>query len=276
LLLAEPQQQHVHARRVDVGQLGQIADPHQHLRRRVSTSNLQVAAQTGRQAKPDRLQNGVDAKWHRGGRQEFDVLVQTRQRTDLVRDDDHFAAPIPRRVAVRPIHGQHQLGPGPYRRLDFRRIPAVYRHTVPVVPQSANAIRHAKPGLARLAAHIDQVGSVVGQLPGLAAHFIQTQTRSVVNLCQDLYVTISIRVLQTGATAKEFRQLPQIPGAQFDGDGDSLGDRPQVAGTVAGQQDPRRFWRRLDMPRDPGGRHQGGHRNRHYAHRILEPDRLGQ
>ena len=80
--------------------------------------------------------------------------------------------------------------------------------------------------------------------------------------------------LRTAASAEEFRQLPQIAGAELDGDLHPLVDRPRVARTVAGQQNPRRLRGRGDVASDPGRGHQGGHRNRHHGHGIVEPGRL--
>ena len=66
-LLAEAQQHDVDAGRIHVGQLGQVADAHQHLGVGIAAAHLQVAAQGGGEAEADRLEHRVDAKGHAPG-----------------------------------------------------------------------------------------------------------------------------------------------------------------------------------------------------------------
>ena len=51
--LADPQQQGVDPRRVDVGQLGEVADPHHHFGIGITAPNLEVAAEARGKAKAD-------------------------------------------------------------------------------------------------------------------------------------------------------------------------------------------------------------------------------
>ena len=59
-LLAEPDQERVHPGRVGVGQLGDVADPHQHLGPGVPRPDLHVPVERRREPEADRLDDRVD------------------------------------------------------------------------------------------------------------------------------------------------------------------------------------------------------------------------
>ena len=59
-LLAEADQQRGDARRVGLGELGEVADAHEHLGVRVAAAHLEVAAEARREARADRLDDRVD------------------------------------------------------------------------------------------------------------------------------------------------------------------------------------------------------------------------
>ena len=59
-LLAEADQQRGDPRAVGLGQLGEVADPHEHLRLGMAPAHLEVAPEAGREAGADRLDDRVD------------------------------------------------------------------------------------------------------------------------------------------------------------------------------------------------------------------------
>ena len=59
-LLAEPDQERVHPGRVGVGQLGDVADPHQHLGTGVPRADLHVAVERRREPEADGLDHRID------------------------------------------------------------------------------------------------------------------------------------------------------------------------------------------------------------------------
>ena len=62
--LAEAEQQHIDAGRIDVGQLGQVADAHQHLGVGIAAAHFQIAAQRRGETEANRLDHRIDAKRH--------------------------------------------------------------------------------------------------------------------------------------------------------------------------------------------------------------------
>ena len=68
----KPGEHHVDAGRVDVGQLGQVADAHHHLGVRVAAPHFEVAAERRGEAEADRLEDRVDAKRHAARGQRLD------------------------------------------------------------------------------------------------------------------------------------------------------------------------------------------------------------
>ena len=120
--LAEAEQQHVDPGRVHVGQLGQVADAHQHLGLGIAAAHFQVAAQRGREAEADRLEHRIDAERHAPAVAALStVRVQPFERGRHVGHGDDFAAPRAGRVHVAAVDAQDQLGPGGHGRLDLAR-----------------------------------------------------------------------------------------------------------------------------------------------------------
>ncbi len=99
-LLADTNQCDVHAGRVDVGQLGQVADSHHHLRIRESSTGFEVAAEGGGKAEADRLQDRVHSETDTVPVQVLDRLIQTFKGANLIRNDDDLGPPVPGVLAV--------------------------------------------------------------------------------------------------------------------------------------------------------------------------------
>ena len=78
--------------RVDVGQLGQVADAHHDLGVGVAAARLEVAAQRRGEPEPDRLQDRVDAELDARSREHVDGAVEAVEVGRRVGDRDDFDA----------------------------------------------------------------------------------------------------------------------------------------------------------------------------------------
>ena len=81
-LLAEPDQERVHPGRVGVGQLRDVADPHQHLGRGVARPDLHVPVERRRETEADGLDHRIDDV---GASQRLEVRDAPVQRVELLR-----------------------------------------------------------------------------------------------------------------------------------------------------------------------------------------------
>ena len=126
-LLAEADQQRVDPGRIDVGQLGQVADAHHHRGVGIAPADLEIAAERRREAEADRLEDRVDPERHAPAVEELDRRVQPVERARPVGDGDDLDAPVGGPVAVGRVDAQDQLGPGRDGRGDLGRVEAVDR-----------------------------------------------------------------------------------------------------------------------------------------------------
>ena len=112
-LLAEADQQRVDPRGIDVGQLGQVADAHHQRGLGIAAADLEVAAERGREAEADRLEDRVDPERDAPALEGLDRLVEPVERPRPVGDGDDLDAPVggPRRGWSRSRSGRGRPPP---------------------------------------------------------------------------------------------------------------------------------------------------------------------
>src|SRR5262245_12099949 len=98
------------------------------------------------------------------------------------------SSPVTSAIAIAGVHRQNQFSAGRYGRCDFGRIEAVDGDSMPFGFQCSHALAHARPWLARIAANIDQVGAVRGQVARLPYNLGQREPRGVIDLGDNLDV----------------------------------------------------------------------------------------
>ena len=106
-LLAEADQQRVDAGRVGLGELGQVADAHEHLGVRVAAAHLEVAPEARGEAGADRLDDRVDEERLAELAQVGDGRVEAVEVVGRVRDQHRRRAQLRRHVPVLPVEAEH-------------------------------------------------------------------------------------------------------------------------------------------------------------------------
>ena len=155
------------AGRVDVGQLGEVADAHHHFGVGIAAAHVQIAAQAGREAKADRLQDRIDPQRHACAAR---VVRPSRRGPPSVGGSSGTTTTSQPQSAAASrfvrVDAQHQFGPG----RTAGAISAGFRLSIETrCPSSRSARTHvadAAPGLARIAADVDHVGPVGRKLRG--------------------------------------------------------------------------------------------------------------
>ena len=91
---AEAEETNIHAGRVDVGELGEIADPHHHLGLGVALADVEIAAEARGETEADRLEDRIEAVGDAGSVEPTDRGLKAFERGGHVGDRHHLAAPV--------------------------------------------------------------------------------------------------------------------------------------------------------------------------------------
>ena len=130
---------------VDVGQLGQVADPHEQFRVRPALACDRVPRQTGCETGSNRFQDRVDPIPDVVPIEELQGVFQRPWLAGIVGDGDHFAAPIEGGFPIAGIDRQDEFGTGGDRVGDLSRLQAVDGDSQPGIAQRSHAIGDTGP-----------------------------------------------------------------------------------------------------------------------------------
>ena len=272
-LLAKSQQEDVDPGGVDVGEFGEVADPHHHLGGREPAADVEIAAETGGESESDRFQNGIDARFHAGAIESFDGLVEPLQCGRDVGDGHHLAAPVGRPLDVRGIHRENERCPGLYGGSHFLGIEAVDGDRVPVVDEASNDVGHTAPAPFGIAAEVDAVGTVGTHSPRLGEDRIVGHPRGMVDFGDDLDGVRAVVSKIAPLLAEVFIEPPQVLWAPFDRGTAHLLHRVERAADGARKDHSVGSLRHLEPFGDPRRGHQGGNGDVHHLNGRLEADR---
>ena len=260
--LAEPDEEGVHPGGVDVGQLGQVADPHQRRGFRPSSSSLGIAHQAGGEAEADRLEDRVDPVSNPSGFEEIDGRVEAVEGADHVGDRHDLHAPVGRGGPVGRVDAQDEVGTRFDGEGHLDRVEAVDGRPVSTNDERGDVSAHILPGASGVASHVDPVGTLADEAVGLREEVVEGEPGGVVDLGEDLDVERPVALSAVIGLAEESRKVAEVLGAEFDRDSGPGLDLGEVASTVAGEDQARDPGGDVQVAGHPSGGHQGGHRDR--------------
>ena len=200
-LLADGDEHGVHARRIGRGELGEVADAHEHPGFRITPPRFGVALDRRGEPVADRLENRIDEIRDPAPRQRVERRLQRVQRSaELGHGDD--ARPGAREVArdldVRAIDAEDELGAGADGRSNLLRIERVDADTPARLDQLGDDVAERREGQPGRAADVDDVGAGRVEVVGGAADVCARQLRRVVDLGGDLDVPRAVAVRRGG------------------------------------------------------------------------------
>ena len=267
-LLAEAEQHDVDAGRVDVGQLGQVADAHHHLGLGIAAAHFEIAAQRGREAEADRLDHRVDAERHAPAGQRLDGAsspssVAGTSGTATTSQPQERAASTLLLLTL-----STSSAPAFDRGLDLGGVEAVDRDAQPLVAQRPTASPtpvQVTPGSQPRS--ITSAPSSRRRLR-LGQQLVERQPRGVVDLGEDGDVVGAVIGGAVRLAAEEVGQVAQVLRAALDRARRHGLDGRQVAAAQAGQDDAVDAGGHGQMPGDPGRRRQGGDGDRQHRDAV--------
>ena len=230
-LLADGDEHGVHARGIGRGELGEVADAHQHPGFRVAPPRFGVALDRRGEPVADRLENRIDEIRDPAPGQRVEGRLQRVERSaELGHGDDARACPseIARDLDVRAVDAEDELGA----RLDGRsNLPGIERVDADAparLDQLGDDVAERGEGEPGCAADVDDVGAGRVEVVSRAADVFARQLRCVVDLSGDLDVPRAVAVRRRGP-AKMYRQLAEIARSFFDAQAQGLANQPRVA-----------------------------------------------
>ena len=271
-LRAEAEEANIHAGGVDVGQLGEIADPHHHRCLGVAFADVEIAAEARSEAEANRLEDRIEAVGDAVAVEPTDRGIKAFKRGGHVGDRHHLAAPVGGVLGVRGIDREDERRPGFHGCGNFTSVKAVDRDGVTIVNELLHDVGHAAPAPFRIAAQVDPIGAIGAHPPGFGEDRGGGHPRGVVDLGDDLDRMAAV-VGQIGALLAEvFIEPPQILRAPFDRGGADGPDHIERAAGGPGEDHPVGSLRHLESLGDPGGGHEGGNGDVHHLDGRDEAD----
>ena len=280
-LLAEADQHGVDAGGVGLGQLGQVADPHEHLDVGVAAADLQVAPEAGGEARADRLDDRVDEERLAELPQVGDGPVQAVQVVGRVGDQHGRRAELPRHMAVVPGEAEDVVHTG---RVGHEDLLGVERVDAEREAAGLEVADHLRPLLEPVAVErepeVDDVGAGVAVVARRRDDPLAIEVRDVVDLGEHADVTRAVARARVGL-AEERRQALEVGRALRGRDAELLAEHRRVALAQTRDQDLRHLGRDLEPAGDPVRGHQGGDGDLHDRDVVVErqvgpPERLAQ
>ena len=257
-LLAEPDQQRVDPRGIGVGQLGEVADPHQHLGRGVALANAHVPVERGREAGGDRLEDRIHDVGTADAVEVGDVPIERLQALPEVRDHDHGAVQVLGQLQVDAVHAQHVVDPGPVAGEDLILVEGVDADREPARLQPLDHLGRVGELLVERAAEVDDVGAARLEVFRLPEDLLPREVRDVVDLGEDADVVATVLLTERGAP-EVLGQLPEVRRTLLGPHPEPILDHAQVPFAQAGNEDLLHSVPGRQVLGDPRGGHEGRH-----------------
>jgi hypothetical protein len=269
-LLAEAEQQRVDAGGVRLGELGQVADAHEHLGVGVAPADLQVAAEARGEARADRHDDRVDEERLAEPAQVRDGHVEAVEILRRVGDQHRRGAQLLRDVAVVPVEAEdvvHARGVGHEDLVGVERVDA---EREPLRLELADHLRSfVEPVAVEREPEVDDVGAGVAVVARRLEDPLALEVRDVVDLGEDPDVARAVARPRVGL-AEERGQALEIGRALLGRDVEPLADDRGVALAHPRDHDPGDAGRDLEPAGDPVRGHQRGDRDLHHRDVVLE------
>ena len=161
-LLADGDHHGVHAGRVGGGELGEVADAHQHLGVWVSPPNFSVPLERRHEAEADRLEDRVDQIWDVQPRQFLEAGLERVEGAAQIGNHDHAGAAageIAGDVDVRAVDAEHQLGSGSHGGANLAGSKLSTLTRIPASTSSCTTSPSSGNGQPGRATDVDEVGA---------------------------------------------------------------------------------------------------------------------
>ena len=269
-LLAEPDQQRGHPRGVGLGQLGEVADPHEHLRVRMAPAHLEIAAEARREPHADRLDDRVDEVRLAEPFEVGDRRVEAVEVLGRVRYQHRRRRQALGEVPVRAVQAEHVLHAG---LVGHQDLVGIERVDAQLEAGGAQLGDHARPVAEPVAAErepeVDHVRAGVAVVPGQLQDAVAIQARDVVDLGEHADVALAVARARVGLP-EPARERLEVRGALLGRDPEALAQDVDLALAHPRDHDPRDRLRHVEEARDPVGGHQRGHRDLHDRDVVVE------
>ncbi len=262
-LLAEPGQERVDSRRVDVGQLGEIAGSHDHRGLWVTAADEKISFQRGGKADADGFKNRINPIFHALANEKLDCCVEPVERAGLVRNGHYLHAPIDGLRPVGRVYAQDKLGPRRGRGAGFDGVKRVNRHAHSLVSKHLHRVAQACPRDPGITSQVDHVGRLVLEPFRLPEQFIYREPGRMIDLGEDLDVVRAVSGRRPVSLTEMTGKVAEIFRTRLDRHTwRPLKNRSKVSMAVARQNHFLDAIGNLKMASHPFGRHQGSDRNR--------------
>ena len=271
-LLTEADQERVHARRIDVGEFGEVADAHHHLGGRKPATHVEIPAEARREPKADRFEHRIEPHLHAVVIEPLDRGVKALECGGHIGHHHHLTAPVGSGGHVRGVDGEHEARAGPHGGRDLPWLKAVDRHLESLGHEHSHRVGDTGPLTAGIAAKVDAVGAGGTQSARLVKDRGQGQPRRVIDLGNDLDVEGAIVGKVARLLAEEFIEPSEVFGAALHRDRGDVVEGIERAVAAARDDDSRGARGHGESAGDPLGGHQRRDGDVQHLHRGFEAD----
>ena len=228
-------ERHGDAGGVGVGELGEVAHPHQHLDLGQAAAQLVIAHDRGREAEMDRVEDRVGEERPARPQQPFAGLAQAVQLAVAGRDQHRHGIGLEGEVERVLVQAEQEVGPGPRTPPQLRLIAGIDADQPALRLERLHGLFQMRKRRIGQAAQVDHVRTLGAQCRGAGHDLLDPERRRLDDLGEDAAV-VAGEVAPAGLAAEELGQVLELLRAQPHRHAQLRPERVEVALAAARQR----------------------------------------